>query len=220
MLLTRVHTAITYEMLSFVKANAGALGTSKAEEAKVPKPVKAYLAEVDAATLMQDVRTLTAYLGGETGASLAGCKLAEALALFWATDFAMKLDKMTTDFYLLSQAKQREVVDQTIQSNSLVAETLKDLLVSYSYQEVAQGIGDFVRGASGTPYILVQSPREIDFELKKDVRDQLREEYGSQSFPVFQINKNLIGGMRIFVDGKVTDHSWLGRINYITSLTS
>jgi F0F1-type ATP synthase delta subunit len=36
---------------------------------------------------------------------------------------------------------------------------------------------------------------------------------------VFQINRNLIGGMRIFADGKVVDNSWLSRINYISSLT-
>ena len=64
----------------------------------------------------------------------------------------------------------------------------------------------------------MQSPREIDSELKSEIRENLNKDFES-SFPVFQINKNLIGGLRVFVDGKSHDYSWFSRISSISNLT-
>jgi len=76
-----------------------------------------------------------------------------------------------------------------------------------------------VSAVEESPYILIQSPREIEPKLKKEIRAKIREEK-SNHFPIFQINKKLIGGIRVFKDGETTDNSWLSRVLHFTSLTS
>jgi len=59
----------------------------------------------------------------------------------------------------------------------------------------------------------------MNMELKREIRQTLSKDH-PYSLPVFQINKKLIGGIRIFKDGEVQDHSWLSRVEYFTSLTA
>ena len=104
-----------------------------------------------------------------------------------------------------------------IASDSVVAKALKNLIITNSYQELASEINELCKNIAEAPYVLVQSPREIDSELKSEIRENLNKDFES-SFPVFQINKNLIGGLRVFVDGTSHDYSWFSRISSISNL--
>lgn len=204
-MLDRFLTALLYELLS-------------AEKSGLPKVLKEYTAEVSDAEFMADIRLLTAYLTGRSGLRLNESKLLKAVAVFITENLATKVDKVGIDFYRQNSSDQQKQAEELIKSDTLVAKTLKELFCANSYQELAQGLADFVAAVTGAPYILVQTPREADQALKQEIRTAIREKHGQYTFPIFQINRNLIGGLRVFIDGDVTDHSWLGRINYITNL--
>lgn len=79
----------------------------------------------------------------------------------------------------------------------------------------------FLNRTFGTDhYLVVQSPIRLTAEKKAEIRKGLREKYDRSVHPLFQTNRLLIGGLRVFYNGEVQDHSWLGRINVLTSIVS
>lgn len=224
-MLVRFNIALSYVLTNFLKDNPSFFEldaktrAEKLESASIAKPIKNYLLEASEEDFIDDLKGLVSFSGGNQGQDLTKNLLAQAIATFWVNNFASKLDRLDIDFYMLSQEKQEKHIAEILSSDSLLGETLKEIVITLTSQELMSQISDFTRKVQETPYILVQSPREIAHDLKQEIREQLREEYGERAFPVFQINRNLIGGMRLFIDGKVIDNSWLSRINYISSLT-
>ncbi|MEK7145993.1 MAG: hypothetical protein AAB802_02300, partial [Patescibacteria group bacterium] len=132
---------------------------------------------------------------------------------------ASKLDKIPVTFYLDSADKQKEFLDEILGSDTPVAEVIKQTLMTYTPQDLSQQIYELSRRAVNAPLVLIQSPREIESELKSQIRHEFLKEYPN-SFPIFQTNRSLIGGMRVFVDGEVVDHSWIYRVIRFTTLTT
>lgn len=146
-------------------------------------------------------------------------KFFKALSNFLSNELAMKIDYMDGQFYLMGRNERREVVEKLIPTDSSLAHALKDILINFTYQQLTDEINKLAQKISEVPYFLVQSPTEINMELKREIRKKLSGK-NPYTLPVFQINKKLIGGIRIFEDGKVKDHSWLSRVLHFTSLTS
>ncbi len=224
-MLVRFNIALSYEIINFLKKHSDffelneKVRAEKLETAQIAKTIKNYLTTATEVEFMADLKGLISFSTGNNNQDLTGNGLAHGIAIFWVNNFAGKLDSLAIDFYMLSQKEQEAHAEKLLKSDSLLGETLKEIVVTLTAQELMSQISEFTRKVKETPYILVQSPREVDHDLKQAIREQLREEYGELSFAVFQINRNLIGGMRIFADGKVVDNSWLSRINYISSLT-
>lgn len=227
-MLDRLLTAMVYEILSCISKNSELFADNNVKDKALasahglPAQVKTYLESVPEGQFFADLTTITQVI--HSGVASLSMKdkdnaLLKAVAQFLVKNFAKKLDSIPLDYYRLSKSDQRKKVEEMVKSDGFIGQSLKDLLVDYSLQELNQGLADFIRQITNSSYILVQSPREISKETKEDIRMQLYQKFGESSFPVFQINKNLIGGLRVFVDGKVADHSWLGRINYLTSIT-
>ena len=72
----------------------------------------------------------------------------------------------------------------------------------------------------GDHYLVVQSPIRLSKEQQEEISETLRKKYSAAVYPLFKVNKALIGGLRVFYNGQVQDHSWLGRINVLTSIVS
>lgn len=66
-------------------------------------------------------------------------------------------------------------------------------------------------------YLLIQSPVKLETAFKDEIRESMMKQYPNAS-PIFVVNKNLIGGLRIYIDGKTEDLSWISKINILTSL--
>lgn len=66
-------------------------------------------------------------------------------------------------------------------------------------------------------YLLIQSPLKLEPAFKEEIRLSMNKQYPNTP-PVFIVNKKLIGGLRIYIDGKVEDLSWLSKIDFLTSL--
>lgn len=218
-------TALMHEMVHFLakhpdffdgKADAR---EKQLENVRMPAPFKHYLAHRKTEDFMKDMLLVTSYIHSSKSAVIEGNAFFKAVVEFFTGPFAGKIDKLNSDFYGFSGKDQWTVVNELIKSDSVVAGTLRELLVKRTYQELSTGLVDLTKRVVGAAYVVVQSPREVDPELKKEIRHDLVKD-NPLSFPVFQINKKLIGGIRIFKDGDVTDLSWVSRVQNFISLNT
>lgn len=217
-------TALTYEMVHHVTKHPDFFDAKAAkrldalDSVRIPKAFKEYMSEVSENDFMSDLPLVVAYAEGRTG-TLAKSPFFETFVQFLTGPFAAKLDKLSGDFYVMSDKDRTQVVDALIKGETRVALSLKEIYMHRTPQEMAEVIQDLAKQVSKAPVVVIQTPREMDAELKKDMRAELVEKHPN-SFPNFQINRKLIGGLRIFVDGEVTDHSWLSRVLRFTHLTT
>jgi F0F1-type ATP synthase delta subunit len=219
-MLNRFITAIIVEVTKLLTKHSDFFDGNREkvlENAKIPSTIKAYLKEVSEKQFIQDLAMAIEYTKAPQKVSVDENGLLKGIAEFFTKTFINDIYKLPIVFYKENTEAQKEAVNKLITKDSLLGKTLRELLVDNSYQELFEGLTSFIQATLKAPYIVVQTPIELDAEKKMEIKNKLREEY-DHCFPIFQINKNLIGGMRIFVDSKVQDFSWLGRINYITSL--
>lgn len=216
-------TALMHEMVHFLTKHPDFFdGTAdirdkQLENVRMPAPFKHYLAHRKSNDFMDDLRLATQFIGSPKSAQIEGNAFFKAIVEFFTGAFASKLDLLTSDFYGLKEKDQWTVVNELMKSDSRVAQTLRELLIRRNYQELSAGLVELTGRVVGATYIVVQTPREVTTGLKKDMRRQLVKE-NPLSFPVFQINRKLIGGLRVFKDGSVNDHSWISRVLHFTSL--
>ncbi len=217
--------ALAQKMVSFLSAHPGYFEQTKSEKEamceklSVPTVFKQYLLEVSEHQMLKDFEALIIFTHQPKDKAIAKSHFFKALLEFLNTDLARKIDFLDSNYYLLQKPEREEVVENLIKGDSLLANSLKSILVNYTYQQISESINNLSQIISDSPYIVVQSPREVTPEMKKEIRKQINEKH-PLSFPVFQINKKLIGGLRVFENGTTEDHSWLSRVLRFTSLTS
>lgn len=191
----------------------------KLENLSVPAAFKTYLLKSAEKEFMNDIGIVLSYIENPKNTSINGNEFFKRFLEFLSTDLARKIDHLDSDYYLSSKEKRADFAEQLIKTDSLLAETLRTILINYNYQQLTEEIYGLGNRTEKAPYIVVQSPREIDTELKKEIRSHLTKVW-PLTLPAFQINRRLIGGLRVFIDGKTTDNSWLSRVLHYTSLTA
>lgn len=205
-------SALTLEILRSFKKDGGFKG---------PKVFKDYLASTSEEDLMSDLRLVFQVINGTelSALDLKGSGLFKAALQFFARDFALQLDALGSSFYLLPYEERKKKAGQLIESDSHTSAALRDLLVTNSYQELTEAIEILSKNVGEADTIVVQAPREIEASLKKEMREKFAADY-PLSFPSFQINRQLIGGFRVFINGKSHDFSWFSQVQKLTSLKS
>ncbi len=218
-------TALIQKIISFLIANKGFFELTEPdrktqlEHLKIPHSFKPYFEKVSGTGFMKDIKLILQFLHDPKRTNIKDNAFFKALATFFTYELAKKIDHLDGDFYLLTKSEQATVATKLIPTDSLLAQTLRNLILSFSYQQLVHEIYSLSTRAMKTHLVMVQAPRSINVELKKEIREELAEKY-SPSLPIFQINKKLIGGIRIFKDGQNVDHSWLSRVLKFTSLTT
>ncbi len=217
-------TVLIIEITRFLVSNKNFFGSSQKDrekaldEVKFPTSVKNYLQAVSTEDFAKDTSSLIKYLKNAP-VKLEENEFAKSICTFLVYNFSNDVYSFPLDYFKLNYSDQIEAVNTVIKSNSALASTLKQILTDNSYQEILNGIQNLAERSFNSPLVIIQSPCEIDLETKKEIRDKVSDETKKTCLPIFQVNKNLIGGLRIFIDGKVADFSWMGRINLIiTSL--
>lgn len=205
-------SALTLEILRSFKKEGGFTG---------PKVYKDYLDGVSEEDLMRDLRLIFQVINGTdlTALDLKKSEFFKTTLRFFSENFASKLDALGSSFYLLPYEERKKKAEQLIESDSHTAAALRDLLVTNSYQEITEAIELLSKSVSDAGTIVVQTPRDITPELKKEMREKLAADF-PLSFPAFQINRQLIGGFRVFINGKSHDLSWFSQVQKLTSLKS
>lgn len=74
--------------------------------------------------------------------------------------------------------------------------------------ELGQDVQEFIHERTGVVSSTIQSPIPLLPEGKQEMRKELVERYPG-SFPVFQIERSLAGGLRLFHGGTMMDRSWM-----------
>lgn len=87
----------------------------------------------------------------------------------------------------------------------------------YSFQEISTEAARFLEKTVGCAYVVVQAPTLLSADMRQEIRRKLYEQH-SYCFPSFTLEKNLIGGMRILVNGQTTDLSWYGKVMRLSQL--
>lgn len=218
-------TSLTFQLTEFASKHED-LFTLKAEDRahkvkglKIPASFRLYLAKVSAKDFMSDLGLVVQYINTPSQAQIKDNEFFKTAVEYFTSTFAERVDTLDSDFYLADAKHRLKQVSELIDCDSPVASAIKKLLVYTSYQELCDQINALAKAVTESAHIIVQAPREIDLKLRKDIRKKLTDE-NPMSFPVFQINKKLIGGVRVFKNGEVVDHSWLSRVHRFTSLTA
>jgi F0F1-type ATP synthase delta subunit len=200
----------------FSKSEAEKEGALK--DLKLPQPFKTYLQKSTEQEFLKELRILVSTIYQPTSTNVSENNLFKAVLEFFVQSFAMRLE-IAHESNAFSRAEKAEMIEKLVPGENAFASSLRQILLNYSYQDCVAEINILAKKVVNAPYIVVQSPREIDLELKKKIREHLYTE-SPFSFPVFQINRKLIGGFRIFKGGTVIDHSWISRVLRFTSLTA
>lgn len=202
-------SALTLEILQSLRKKDGFNGS---------KVFKDYLASTSEDDLMKDLRLVFRVIN-ETEISALNLKesdLFKAIFRFFAEEFADQLDALGSSFYLLSYEERKEKARQLIEGDSHSSAALRELLLSNSYQELSEAIEILSKSVGDADTIVVQAPREIEPSLKKEMRKKFAIDF-PLSFPSFQVNRQLIGGFRVFVNGKSHDFSWFSQVQKLSS---
>ena len=146
-------------------------GFKNLDELSVPEAFKNYLIQTNEEEFMADLKVILQYLQSPKTATVKNNKFFTALLGFLTSDLARKLDYIDGNFYLLSAEKRKKFVENLIKGASTLAETLRNILTNFTYQQIGEAIHVLANQVDKKPYIIVQSPREItDIELKKELR--------------------------------------------------
>lgn len=203
------------EMLHFLKSNPGFFEKEenarreKIKDLKIPTPFIHYLVKSSEKEFLDDLRIALEFIRTGSGAIKENALFKALLQLFTGS-FGLRIDMMSRAANL-SEKDRSATAEKLIESDSALAQTLRRILLVYSYQEIATEMSGLSKKVVGAPTLIVQSPRAIELELKKEIRETLGKEH-PLSFPIFQINRQLIGGFRVFKEGETTDYSWLSRV--------
>ena len=192
---------------------------TKDKDFKGPKVFKDYLDTTSEEALMSDFRLAFQVINGTDVSSLnlKDSGFFKAVLQFFAESFASKLDALGSSFYLLPYEERKKKAEQLIESDSHTALALRDLLVTNSYQEITEALELLSKSVADGGTIVVQTPRDLDPELKKEMRSKFTQEH-PLTFPSFQVNRQLIGGFRVFINGQSHDLSWFSQVQKLTSL--
>lgn len=218
-------TALLHKIITFLLDHKDLFEQSESEREKtlehlsIPEAFKNYLLKASAESFMKDIQTVLRYTEDPKNTNLNGNEFFKRLLEFMSKDLARKIDYLDAEYYMMKKDKRSYFVEQLIKGDSVLAASLRAILINYTYQQIADAVYDLGTKTEKSPYIVVQSPREMNADLKKEIRSKLTKVW-PLSLPIFQINRRLIGGLRVFIDGKTTDNSWLSRVLRYTSLTA
>ena len=156
-------SALTLEILHSLKNNV---------EFKGPKIYKDYLDHVSEEDLISDLRLIFQVINGTdlNTLNLKESGFFKTTFQFFAEHFASKLDALGGSFYLLPYEERKKKAEQLIESHSHTASALRDIIVTNSYQEIAEALEQLSKSISDADTIVVQAPRDIAPELKKEMR--------------------------------------------------
>ena len=175
-----------------------------------------YLKTVSGDDFMKDLKqALDVFEGFHAPSS----KLLEALTDYVVQDLGKALDHLDSAFFFMDYAARLKRLNELIVGSGSLKMVSVDLFANATYQEVTQMAVEAISQIKSIPTIVVQAPIELEASQRMAIRKEFLKKY-PVCFPEFHINPSIIGGMRVLIDGEVEDHSWMGKIQSLTNITS
>ncbi len=141
----------------------------------------------------------------------------DAILLFVSLEFGYRLDKLDSSFFFEDLNKRKEILKHLFPGDSDFSYTMRDIFIQNTYQELTYKACQLLSSVKDSYTIVVQTPIEISDEKRIMIR-QFFNEKRDYVFVEFKINPQIIGGMRVFENGRVIDHSWLAKIQAMTQI--
>lgn len=85
-----------------------------------------------------------------------------------------------------------------------------------TYAEISARLYGYARACGPVNLVLVQSAQAMADEERARMHRELSKRY-PMSFIRFQVLPDLVGGLRVFAQGSVSDYSWNGRLRSLIS---
>jgi hypothetical protein len=178
------------------KILSGSLGDS------YPHTLKEYLQKTTLSKLTHDLQRLLPFLKKE-GAINSSIELLEILNIFLITEFAELVDVAPKTNLVTGEPK------------NALEKTINMLLKSFSKEELYLRISYYNSLFKNSSILRVQTPFSLEPEEKKAVRQELNKQF-PRHLVSFSVEPALVGGMRIFKNGEMTDLSWRSKVKQFT----
>ncbi len=186
--------------------------------ANYPRTFVSYFQNLSEKGFFKDIRDFLNYIENKENFRTFSADLMINICKFLTQEFSFILDKLESKFFFLERSVRAHQLKEIIRGTSTLELNVIDSILENTYQEINDEINDFLKFYQDAPYILLQSAAEIEENMKFELRKYFLDKY-PKSFPEFQINSGIIGGMRIFINGKIADHSWYMQVQKITQLS-
>ena len=167
---------------------------------------------------MNEIHLVAKFISSNENKYLLESKILRDGVEYLTQEFSLALNAIDSSFYSLNQVEREKIVKSLWQVDCEADKALSKVLINFSYQEIVRNIQVLLEVTFGSPFILVQTPIGLSKDGKDEVSKKIQMNNDSPVIVQFQVNKNLIGGMRVFENGKVKDLSWMGRIEKIVKL--
>lgn len=101
------------------------------------------------------------------------------------------------------------------EANTVLIKTLKALRSECTPRFLEARFQELITTVFPTSTItVIQSPLTLSQKQRKAIRASLSEKY-PEAFPTFSVDKSLLGGIRLFINGKLIDRSWQHTVHHL-----
>lgn len=134
-----------------------------------------------------------------------------AVAEFVAEKVSFVFDLIDSEFFFMDLDKRKNILSEFLDQKTFLGRNLIEFIAFSTYSEINEKAFEALKTLKDSKFIFVQSPVNIENEDKSKIRKFFLEKYPF-SFVEFKVGKDLIGGMRVFFDGQLSDFSWSSKI--------
>jgi len=165
-----------------------------------------------------DARTVAELLNGIIAGSTrrlstAAQSLAKRMAANINAELLPAFDDLPSDLGLLS-AKDKSGTLNGLAKTSLVSRWFSHLLNISTTHQVQSGLAGLAHKLSPDQgSVIIKSPVPLDANFKKTIRKHFKSD-----FVTFVTDISLLGGIMIYRNGRLMDHSWLGKIKSLATV--
>jgi len=123
------------------------------------------------------------------------------------------LNEISDDFFSKIKAERLSLLGEKGE-NTVVLRIFAEFLSSGSYASNMRALIQLARSFGSFPVIIVQSPEKLEPATRQQMT-QLMRAPGEPHIVLFQVVPSLLGGLRIFRDGRMQDESVRGKITQL-----
>ena len=125
-------------------------------------------------------------------------------------------DQLPLSFFSLPLTQKQSILKNTISQDTCLHRSLFHILSFFTAEEIQKQLARFLIVFSEHPKkLFVKSASEIDSSLRADIRAHYPD-----NFIIFKIQRGLLGGIQIYHQGKLSDATWKGKLDAMSSMLS
>ena len=205
---------IAHSISTFLSSCEGKYEANSVKESNLPGFLKSYL--LDSSDVQSDLLQLAGFLLDKPN-SFSSTELSAATSEFMLKTLPYLIVKLPSNFYLLHLDEKLKLID-SLELKSCLSNYFKDLFLSLTKEDILASLASTLTRLN---YNFTQVRVQIAVECKSDLKSEIFKELTSKypnAIITFQIEKKLIGGIRVIADGQMFDFSWTQKIKNLVKI--